>query len=70
MVSKSIKSPTPRLYRAFWDADLGADVWGIVGVAQLGSHVEAELFAVLHSSITKPDADCAPLQTEPLVFVY
>lgn len=48
---------------AVWVADLGADVWRIVGVAQLGSHVEAELFAVLHSGITEPDADCAPLQT-------
>ena len=49
--------------RAVWDADLGADVWSVVGVAQLGGDVEAELLTVLHSGVTQPDTQCTTLHT-------
>ena len=41
---------------------LGADVWRVVGVTQLGGDVKAELLAVLHSCITQPDAQSATLR--------
>ena len=44
-------------------AHLSADVWGVVGVAQLSGDVEAELLTVLHSGITQPDAQGAILHT-------
>lgn len=58
-----MESPTHVHDRATWDADLGADVWGIVGVAQLGGDVEAELLTVLHSGVTKPDTQSTSLHT-------
>ena len=39
----------------FW-ACLGADIWSVVGVTQLGGDVEPELLTVLYCSISQPDA--------------
>ncbi len=44
-------------------AHLRADVWGVVGVAQLSGDVEAELLTVFHSGITQPDAQGATLHS-------
>ncbi len=41
---------------------LGADVWGIVGVAQLSGDVEAELLTVLYSCVAQPDAQSSALR--------
>ena len=63
LVSKGMESPTHVPSRAVWDADLGAYVWCIVGVAQLGGDVEAELLTVLHCGVTQPDAQRTSLHT-------
>ena len=42
-------------------AHFGADVWSVVRVAQLSGDVEAELLTVLHSGVSQPDAQGAPL---------
>ena len=62
LMSKCMESPTHVPNRAGGDADLGADVWGIVGVAQLGGDVEPELLVVLHCGVTQPDTQCTTLQ--------
>ena len=40
---------------------LGADVWSVVGVAQLGGDVETELLTVLYCRVSQPDAQRAAL---------